>query len=43
MPDIAKSLLPSGTYDEHVRLREAYEIKSLQQLYQKATEDMIKN
>jgi hypothetical protein len=43
MPVIAKSLLPSGTYDEHVRLREAYEIKSLQQLYQKATEDMIKN
>lgn len=40
MPVIAKTLLPSGTYDEHVRLREAYEIKSLQQLYQKATEDI---
>lgn len=42
MPVIAKTLLPSGTYDEHVRLREAYEIKSLQQLYQKATEDLEK-
>lgn len=40
MPVIAKTLLPSGTYDEHVKLREAYEIKSLQQLYQKATEDI---
>lgn len=42
MPVIAKTLLPFGTYDEHVRLREAYEIKSLQQLYQNATEDLIK-
>ncbi len=40
MPVIAKTLLPSGAYDEHVRLREAYEIKSLQQLYRKATEDI---
>ena len=40
MPVIAKTLLPTGTYDEHARLREAYEIKSLQQLYQKATEDL---
>jgi hypothetical protein len=43
MPVIAKSLLPSGTYDEHVKLREAYEIKSLQELYQKATEDLLKD
>jgi hypothetical protein len=43
MPVIAKTLLPSGTYDEHVKLREAYEIKSLQQLYQKATEDLLKD
>jgi hypothetical protein len=43
MPVIAKTLLPSGTYDEHVRLQEAYEIKSLQQLYKKATEDIIKD
>jgi hypothetical protein len=42
MPVIAKTLLPSGTYDEHVKLREAYEIKCLQQLYQKATEDIVK-
>jgi hypothetical protein len=42
MPVIAKTLLPSGTYDEHVTLREAYEIKSLQQRYQKATEDLLK-
>ncbi len=42
MPVIAKTLLPSGTYDEHAKLREAYEIKSLQQLYQKATEDLEK-
>jgi hypothetical protein len=42
MPVIAKTILPSGTYDEHVKLREAYEIKSLQQLYQKATEDILK-
>jgi hypothetical protein len=40
MPVIAKTLMPSGTYDEHIRLREAYEIKSLQQLYRKATEDI---
>jgi hypothetical protein len=43
MPVIAKTLLPSGTYDEHVKLREAYEIKSLQQLYQKATDDLLKD
>jgi hypothetical protein len=43
MPVIAKTLLPTGTYDEHARLREAYEIKNLQQLYQKATEDLDKN
>jgi hypothetical protein len=43
MPVIAKTLLPSGTYDEHVKLREEYEIKSLQQLYKKATEDLEKN
>jgi Domain of unknown function (DUF4407) len=42
MPVIAKTLLPSGTYDEHVTLRETYEIKSLQQRYQKATEDLLK-
>jgi hypothetical protein len=40
MPVIAKTLLPSGTYDEHVMLHEAYEIKNLQQLYKKATEDI---
>ncbi len=43
MPVIAKTLLPSGTYDEHVKLREAYELKSLQQLYQKATVDLLKD
>lgn len=43
MPVIAKTLLPTGTYDEHARLREAYEIKNLQQLYQKATEDLENN
>ncbi len=42
MPVIAKTLLPSGTYDEHAKLQEEYEIKSLQQLYQKATEDINK-
>ena len=42
MPVIAKTILPSGTYDEHVKLQEEYEIKSLQQLYQKATEDINK-
>jgi len=42
MPVIAKTLLPSGTYDEYARLQEAYEIKSLQQLYEKATEDLNK-
>lgn len=42
MPVIAKTLLPSGTYDEHARLQEAYEIKNLQQLYKKATEDLDK-
>lgn len=40
MPVIAKTLLPSGTYDEHARLQEAFEIKSLHQLYEKATEDL---
>lgn len=40
IPVIAKTLLPSGSYDEHVRLREAYEIENLQQLYKKATEDL---
>ena len=42
MPVIAKTLLPSGTYDEHAKLQEEYEIKNLQQLYQKATEDINK-
>ena len=43
MPVIAKTLLPSGTYDEHTKLREEYEIKNLQQLYKKATDNLTKN
>jgi hypothetical protein len=34
MPVIAKTLLPAGTYDEHARLQEAFEIKTLQKKYQ---------
>ncbi len=33
MPVIAKTLLPSGTYDEHARLQENFEIKTLQKKY----------
>jgi hypothetical protein len=38
MPVIAKTLLPSGTYEEHAKLQEAYEINALQKKYQLATE-----
>ncbi len=34
MPVIAKTLLPSGTYDEHAKLQEAFEIRQLQKRYQ---------
>jgi hypothetical protein len=42
MPVIAKTLLPSGPYEEQIRLQEAYEIKKLQLDYQKATEGLSK-
>jgi hypothetical protein len=38
MPVIAKTLLPSGTYDEHAKLQEAFEISELQKKYQQLTE-----
>lgn len=38
MPVIAKTLLPSGTYEEHAKLQEAFEINDLQKRYQLATE-----
>jgi len=40
MPVIAKTLLPSGTYDEHAKLQEAFEIQQLQKRYQKNTEEL---
>lgn len=39
MPVIAKTLLPTGTYEEHAKLQEAFEIQQLQKRYQKATDD----
>ena len=38
MPVIAKTLLPSGTYDEHANLQEAFEISQLQKRYRHASE-----
>lgn len=40
MPVIAKTLLPSGSYEEHAKLQEAFEIQQLQKRYQKATEEI---
>lgn len=40
MPVIAKTLLPSGSYDEHAKLQEAFEIEQLQVRYQKLSNQL---
>jgi len=40
MPVIAKTLLPSGSYDEHAKLQEAFEIEQLQIRYQKLSNQL---
>lgn len=41
MPVIAKTLLPSGSYDEHARLQEAFEISELQKRYHQLAEKEV--